>query len=66
MNQKNYKISSQNIQAHSEETSSISAISYEIENANDNNLNRDAIREQIKDYKIKGESILTLNMLIDT
>ena len=55
MNQKNYKISSQNIQAHSEETSSISAISYEIENANDNNLNRDAIREQIKDYKIKGE-----------
>ncbi|MCM3518808.1 hypothetical protein M3663_07695 [Staphylococcus xylosus] len=55
MNQKNYKISSQNIQAHSEETSSISVISYEIENANDNNLNRDAIREQIKDYKIKGE-----------
>ncbi|MDR6744469.1 hypothetical protein [Staphylococcus epidermidis] len=30
-------------------------ISYEIENANNNNLNRDAISEQIKDYKIKGE-----------
>ncbi|HHD0803747.1 TPA: hypothetical protein ACN103_001879 [Staphylococcus aureus] len=55
MNQRDYKISSQNIQAHSEETSSISVISYEIENANDNNLNRDAIREQIKDHKIKGE-----------
>ncbi len=26
-----------------------------IENAHDNNLNRDAIREQIKDYIIKGE-----------
>ncbi|EJD99224.1 hypothetical protein ACP2YJ_04355 [Staphylococcus epidermidis] len=43
MNQKNYKISSQNIQAHSEETSSISVISYDIENVNDNNLNRDAV-----------------------
>ena len=43
MNQKNYKISSQNIQTHSEETSSISVISYDIENVNDNNLNRDAV-----------------------
>ena len=46
MNQKDYKISSQNIQAHSEETSAISVIIYDIENANDYHLNRDAIREQ--------------------
>ncbi|EPP68546.1 hypothetical protein [Staphylococcus epidermidis] len=46
MNQKDYKISSQNIQAHSAETSAISVISYEIENANDYHLNCDAIREQ--------------------
>lgn len=50
MNQKDYKISSQNIQAHSEETSAISVISYDIENANDYHLNRDAIRE-LDSYK---------------
>ena len=55
MKQNEYQIKSKNITNYSEETSSISNISYEIENANDNHLNRDAIREQIKDYKIKGE-----------
>ena len=40
MNQKKYKISSQNIQAHSEERSAISVISYEIENANSHGLKK--------------------------
>ena len=47
MSSTEYKIKTENI--------TVSKVSYEIENANDNNLNRDAIREQIKDYKIKGE-----------
>ncbi|ESV42493.1 hypothetical protein M455_0208855, partial [Staphylococcus epidermidis MC19] len=46
MKQNEYQIKSKNITNYSEETSSISNISYEIENANDNHLNRDAIREQ--------------------
>ena len=44
---KDYKISSQNIQAHSEETSAISVIIHDIENANDYHLNRDAIRARL-------------------
>ncbi len=55
MEQNEYQIKSKNMTNYSEETSSVSKISYEIENANDNHLNRDAIREQIKDHKIKGE-----------
>ncbi|HGO3152342.1 TPA: hypothetical protein ACK01D_000185 [Staphylococcus aureus] len=43
-----YKIKSDNIKGNSEETSAVSKISYEIENANNNGLNDESIKRQIK------------------
>ncbi len=39
-----YKIKSDNIKGNSEETSAVSKISYEIENANNNGLNDESIK----------------------
>lgn len=47
-----YKIKSDNIKGNSEETSAVSKISYEIENANNNGLNDESIKRQIKKRKI--------------
>ncbi|MHD0396294.1 hypothetical protein ACY2DA_00200 [Staphylococcus simulans] len=55
MNQKDYKIKIQNVNANSEATSLISAISYEIENANNHNLKHDEIRDQINNFRFKGK-----------
>ena len=50
MYQTEYKIKPGNITSNSEETSSVSKISYEIENANNNGL-KQKIVEQIEDLK---------------
>ena len=46
-----YQIKSGNITSNSEETSAISKISYEIENANDNGLKRQKVKQQIDKLK---------------
>lgn len=51
MNQTEYKIKPGNIKGNSEETSTVSKISYEIENANNSGLKRDKINEQIEGLK---------------
>ncbi|PHK50098.1 hypothetical protein [Staphylococcus edaphicus] len=51
MKQNEYQIKSKNLTNYSEETSSISNISYEIENANSNNLNSTKINRQISNLK---------------
>ena len=50
MNSTEYKIKPGNITSNSEETSSVSKISYEIENANHNQRKK---RPDIKGFKIK-------------
>lgn len=47
MMKSDYQINSGNITSHSEETSAVSKIGYEIENANNNNLGVEKIRRQI-------------------
>lgn len=47
MTKKEYKIDPGKIKSNSEETSAIASISYEIENANDNGLNKARITEQV-------------------
>ncbi len=49
--QTKYQINSDNIKSNSEETSAISSISYEIENANNNDLNNASIQTQIEILK---------------
>ena len=51
MSQIEYQINPGNITSNSEETSSVSKISYEIENANDNGLDKGKINKQIKALK---------------
>lgn len=51
MYQAEYKIKSKNLTNNSEETSSVSSISYEIENAKNNGLKTKKIVEQIEDLK---------------
>ncbi len=51
MNKTKYQINSDNIKSNSEETSAISSISYEIENANNNDLNNASIQTQIEILK---------------
>ncbi|SUK58413.1 Uncharacterised protein [Staphylococcus aureus] len=48
MSQTEYQINPGNITSNSEETSSVSKISYEIENANNNGLKKRKIDTQIK------------------
>ena len=55
MVKQDYKINTEVISKNSEETSAISQISYEIENANNNRLNRNRIDDQINDLKIKNK-----------
>lgn len=49
MTKKEYEINPGKIKSNTEETSAIANISYEIENANDNNLETTKINGQIKD-----------------
>lgn len=51
MSQTEYQINPGNITSNSEETSSVSKISYEIENANNNDLKKRKIDTQIKVFK---------------
>ncbi|HDP5812438.1 TPA: hypothetical protein P6X17_002067 [Staphylococcus aureus] len=51
MSKNEYKLDPQNITNKSEQTSAISLFSYEIENANLNNLNKDRIMKQVKILK---------------
>ncbi len=51
MSQIEYQINSSNIKGTSEETSAISKISYEIENANNNGLKYDKVKRQVNDLK---------------
>ena len=51
MSQIEYQINPGNITSNSEETSLVSKISYEIENANDNGLDKGKINKQIKALK---------------
>ncbi|MCQ9301002.1 hypothetical protein NQ043_07540 [Staphylococcus hyicus] len=60
MSEKEYKITSDNIKGYSEETSAISLISYEIENANYNKLNTNKIKNQIN--KIKDSKHFPTNL----
>ena len=55
MSQTEYKIKPGNITSNSEETSSVSKISYEIENANNNGLNRVKINDQMEGLKENGK-----------
>lgn len=55
MNQTEYKIKPGNIKGNSEETSTVSKMSYEIENANNNGLKKNKIDTQIEKFKEKGK-----------
>ena len=55
MTKKEYEINPGKIKSNTEETSAIANISYEIENANDNNLETTKINGQIKDLKKDGK-----------
>lgn len=55
MSQTEYQINPGNITSNSEETSSVSKISYEIENANNNGLKKRKIDTQIEVFKEKGK-----------
>ncbi|MCE5154284.1 hypothetical protein KJB58_07370 [Staphylococcus hyicus] len=60
MSEYEYKITSSNIKGKTEETSAISLISYEIENANYNKLNTNKIKNQIN--KIKDSKHFPTNL----
>ncbi|PTI04590.1 hypothetical protein BU096_11450 [Staphylococcus xylosus] len=51
MSEKEYKIKTENLTNHSEETSAISAVSYEVENANSSGLKLNKIKGQINKLK---------------
>ncbi len=55
MSQTEYQIKPDNITSNSEETSTISKISYEIENANNSGLKKRKIDTQIEVFKEKGK-----------
>lgn len=55
MSSKEYQIKTGDITSNSEETSTVSKVSYEIENANDNNLGTDKIRNQLEKLKTKDQ-----------
>ncbi len=55
MSQTEYQIKPGNIKANSEETSTVSKISYEIENANNSGLKKGKINEQIEGLKEEGK-----------
>lgn len=53
MKNKDYTINPGNLKSNSEATSSISSVSYEIENANNHGLKKDKIHDQIEDLKAR-------------
>ncbi|SAZ82294.1 Putative cytosolic protein [Staphylococcus aureus] len=61
-----YKIDPGIIKNNTEETTAISKISYEVENANLYGADSEDITRQIEDLKAKKNSLLILNMLIVT
>ena len=63
MSSTEYQIKTENITSNSEETSTVSKVSYEIENANDHNLGDDKIRGQLEKLKAKGTFPNNLNYL---
>lgn len=63
MNKTKYQINSDNIKSNSEETSAISSISYEIENANNNDLNNASIQTQIEILKSQNSFPKNLSYL---
>ena len=63
MSQTEYQIKSGNIKGNSEETSTVSNISYEIENANNSGLKQNKIDKQIKSYKKKINSLKIFHIL---
>ncbi|MCG1770411.1 hypothetical protein [Staphylococcus epidermidis] len=54
MSQTDYQIKQKNIKNNTEETSAVSMISYEIENANDNGLDNSKIKSQIDELRSKN------------
>ena len=64
MSQTEYQIKSGNIKGNSEETSTVSNISYEIENANNSGLKQNKIDKQIK--KINSLKIFHILKVIRT
>lgn len=63
MNKTKYQINSDNIKSNSEETSAISSISYEIENANNNDLNNASIQTQIEILKSQNSFLKIFHIL---
>lgn len=63
MSQTEYQIKSGNIKGNSEETSTVSNISYEIENANNSGLKQNKIDKQLKSYKKKINSLKIFHIL---
>lgn len=61
-----YKIDPGIIKNNTEETTAISKISYEVENANLYGADSEDITRQIEYLKVKKNSLLILNMLIVT
>lgn len=63
MSQTEYQIKSGNIKGNSEETSTVSNISYEIENANNSGLKQNKIDKQIKKLQEKKNSLKIFHIL---
>ncbi len=63
MSQTEYQIKSGNIKGNSEETSTVSNISYEIENANNSGLKQNKIDKQIKKLQEKINSLKIFHIL---
>lgn len=61
-----YKLDVGKLKKDTEPTSAISFMAYEIENANNHNLNKMAIKEQLDRSAERACSLLILNMLIVT
>ncbi|MCG1981390.1 hypothetical protein K4U80_08995 [Staphylococcus epidermidis] len=60
MSSTEYKIKTENITSNSEETSTVSKVSYEIENANNNDLLRNRIIDQTE--KLKDDNKFPSNL----
>ncbi|MCG1770409.1 hypothetical protein K4S59_08525 [Staphylococcus epidermidis] len=60
MSSTEYKIKTENITSNSEETSTVSKVSYEIENANNNGLLRNRIMDQTE--KLKDDNKFPSNL----
>lgn len=63
MSQTEYQIKSGNIKGNSEETSTVSNISYEIENANNSGLKQIKLINKLKSYKKKINSLKIFHIL---